>query len=71
MKKYVIAQHPIKLTVELDDEWMHTVGIEDSDMDGMINEWEGTIKDVSMALYNIKMQKEASEAMKGDDNERD
>lgn len=71
MKKYVIAQHPIKLTVELDDEWMRTVGIEDSDMDGMINEWEGTIKDVSMALYNIKMQKEASEAMKGGDNERD
>ena len=65
MKKYVIAQHPIKLTVELEDEWMHTVGIEDSNMDEMIEEWSGTIKDVSMTLYNIKMQKEASEAMKG------
>lgn len=40
MKQYEITQHTIKLTLELDDEWLRSIDLEDSDMDGMANEWK-------------------------------
>lgn len=67
MKQYVIAQHPIKMSLEFDNEWMNALGIADSNIDEMVEEWEGVIKRVSMYMYNEKARKDASEAMKGGD----
>lgn len=69
MKQYEITQHPIKLTLELDDEWLRSIDVEDSDMDGMANEWEKTTKQVALALHSIKAQKDMSDSMKGGLNE--
>lgn len=64
MKQYEITQHPIKLTLELDDDFLHTIGVDDSDMDDMAAEWETNIKQVAVQLYLVKSQMEASEKMK-------
>lgn len=63
MKTYTITQHPIKLTLELDDEWLHGAGVKDQDMDDMAAEWEENIQQVSRTLYAVKAQIEASEKM--------
>ena len=59
MKQYEITQHPIKLVVELDDDFLHTIGVDDSDMDDMAAEWETNIKQVAVQLYLVKSQMEA------------
>lgn len=63
MKTYTITQHPIKLTLELDDEWLHGAGVKDQDMDDMAAEWEENTQQVSRTLYAIRAQIEASEKM--------
>lgn len=65
MKKYVIRQHPIKLTLEFDDEWLRPLGIDDDDMENIAKQWESEIKTVTVALHGFKAQKDSSEAMKG------
>lgn len=65
MKQYVITQHPIKLTLEFDDEWLHPLGIDEDDMENITKQWESQIKTVAVALHSFKAQKDASEAMKG------
>lgn len=67
MKQYVIAQHPIKMSLEFDNEWMNALGIADSNIDEMVEEWEGVVKQVSKYMYNEKARQDASEAMKGGD----
>lgn len=55
------------MSLEFDNEWMNALGISDSNIDEMVEEWEGVIKRVSKYMYNEKARKDASEAMKGGD----
>ena len=64
MKTYTITQHPIKLTVELDDEWRRSIGVDTDDMDDMAGDWENQLKKATLPLHAIKAQIDASEKMK-------
>lgn len=54
------------MALDIDDEWLSAIGVEESDIDEMIEDWDSTIKKVSILLYSLKAQRDASEAMKED-----
>ncbi len=65
MKTYTITQHPIKLTIKLDDEWLRSIGVDADDMDELAQEWESQLKEATLPLHALKAQMDASEKMKG------
>lgn len=67
MKKYEITQHPFKLTVEFDDEWLAPLGIGEAEMQEMIDGESQQLKKIAVALHAALEQQKASEEMKGGD----
>lgn len=66
MKKITITHHPFKMALDIDDEWLSAIGVEESDIDKLIEAWDSSIKKMSILFYSLKAQRDASEAMKED-----
>ena len=67
MKKYEITQHPFKITIEFDDEWLAPLGIGEPEMQEIVDEWNKQFKPIAIALHAAVEQQKASEEMKGGD----
>ena len=63
MKKYEITQHPFKLAVEFDDEWLATLDMGEAEMQEIIDELSKQFKRIAVVLHASAEQKKASEGM--------
>lgn len=67
MKKYEFTQHPFKVTLEFDDQWLASFGVGEAEMKEIADEWNKQLKPIAIALHAAAEQKKASEEMKGGD----
>ena len=64
MKTFEIKEHPFKVTLEVDDDFLKGIEeVSDKDMEDMVEAARESLHDVAVELYRLKAQKEASEKM--------
>lgn len=66
MKQYTITQHPFKLTIEFDDQWLVRFNIGEPEMQEMADGIAGQMKKIAVTLHALAAQQDASRAMQED-----
>lgn len=65
MKQYTITQHPFKITIEFDDQWLVRLGIGEPEMQEITDGIGQQLKKIAVALHALAAQQDASENMNG------
>lgn len=66
MKQYTITQHPFKLTIEFDDQWLVRFDIGEPEMQEITDDIGQQLKKIAVALHAFAAQQDASRAMQED-----
>lgn len=65
MKQYTITQHPFKLIIEFDDQWLVRFDIGEPEMQEIADGLDDVLKKRAVTLHALAAQQDASENMNG------
>lgn len=65
MKHHTITQHPFKITIEFDDQWLSRLGMGEPEMQEIADGLDDVLKKRAVTLHALAAQQDASENMNG------